>query len=60
MQSPAQLFEKPITLLHVVTSARRDDVGPVVGTTATTRYDVVDRVGVFETVRASVTVAQEK
>jgi len=60
VHSPPNLFNEPITLLHVVVTTGGDHVGPFVSTSATARHHVINGVGVFEAVRASVTVTQQE
>jgi hypothetical protein len=57
MHPPANFLKEPVTLLHIVTSTRGDDVGPFVTAATTSRHDVIYRVRVFQAVRATVAIA---
>ena len=59
MHAPTYLFEKSVTLLHIVPSTRSDDIGPFMTSTPTPWNNVVNGVGVFEAVGTTETVAQQ-
>jgi hypothetical protein len=59
VHSPTNFFEQSVTLLHIVSPTRSNHVGPLVTSAATSRHHVIDRVGVFEAIGASIAIAQE-
>jgi len=60
VHSPADLFEQPVSLLHVVMTTGRHDVRPIMTATPAARHDVINGVGVLEAVRTSVAVAKQE
>lgn len=60
MHAPADFLEQSITFLHIVMPARSDHIGPHVAAASTPRDDVVDRVSVFEAVRATVSITKQE
>ena len=57
MHTPAYFFQQSVTLLHIVPTARSDDVGPLVFTASTSRYHVINGVGDFEAVGATIAIS---